>query len=120
MCFCWPNYDEYLIAYKDRETVQSRTGFVVPLRDSRPHHLVLDGRVEGNWKRTLARDSVNLEVAFRRRPSAIVRRALAGEAARYAEFAGRGESRCPACRIVKPRAGSVDDKSAECSGYFSC
>jgi hypothetical protein len=50
-----PVYDEYLIAYKDREMV---VGSGPLLRDAYTNHLVIDGRLAGSWKHAIARDAV--------------------------------------------------------------
>lgn len=60
-----PNYDEYLIAFKDR-------GSAVPAalasrRDPFAHHLVVDGRLSGSWRRTVERAHVVVDVATYRR-----------------------------------------------------
>ena len=75
---CLPNYDEYLIAYKDRGPVVGDSG-----RDVFAHYFVVAGRLAGSWKRTLNKDSVVVEaVPYRRlrredrRRSRCVRRAL--------------------------------------------
>lgn len=62
-----PNHDEYLIAYKDRSPVidSSRTAANLVARSNGafPHHLVIDGRLEGSWRRAIAGNSVAVEVA---------------------------------------------------------
>ena len=51
-----PNYDEYLIAYRDRDAVvdpdRARNLGLASSRDF-PHQLVLDGRVAGSWQRQM-------------------------------------------------------------------
>jgi hypothetical protein len=42
-----PNYDEVLIAYRDRGPAQ-RSGFA--RRDRYQHHLMIDGRIAGSWR----------------------------------------------------------------------
>ena len=59
--FLLPNYDEYLIAYRDRAAVvdadRSRNlGFA----SGYPHQLVLDGRVAGSWRRQMTGGSVTV------------------------------------------------------------
>jgi hypothetical protein len=57
-----PNYDEYLVAYKDRGPVVGSSG-----RDVFAHYFVIDGRLAGSWKRTLKNDAVLVEsVPYRR------------------------------------------------------
>ena len=51
-----PNYDEYLIAYKDRGAVveTSRAANLVARSNGGfAHHLIIDGRLAGGWRRTL-------------------------------------------------------------------
>jgi len=86
--FLLPNYDEYLIAYRDRGTVAPRAG-AVPARELLPYHLVLDGRVVGSWRpRDTPRDVV-LDIApyqrLTRKDTADIRAA----AERYAHFLER-------------------------------
>lgn len=81
-----PNYDEYLIAYKDRDWVLeplpvTRRGAV-----EHPHHLILDGKVRGSWKRMPGTTTTTIEV----RPFRPLQKnegfALAAAAARYGRF----------------------------------
>ena len=61
-----PNYDEYLIAYKDRGGVvdaQRAANLVARSNGAFSHHLVIDGRLAGSWTRTLKGNSVLVEVA---------------------------------------------------------
>ena len=79
-----PNYDEYLIAHRDREIVlgDRRLG----RKDRFSYHLILDGRVAGSWRpRTGAREIV-VEVAAYSRPSSAWTAAIAAEAGRYGRF----------------------------------
>jgi hypothetical protein len=76
-----PNYDEYLVAYKDRGPV------VGPLRgDVFAHHFVIDGRLAGTWKRALKKDAVQVEIVPYRRLSRECARALASAAGRYGKY----------------------------------
>ena len=45
-----PNYDEFLIAYRDRQL--SAPGFTLKPRDIYAHFLVIDGVLAGVWRRT--------------------------------------------------------------------
>ncbi len=79
-----PNYDEYLVAYKDRGPV------VGPWRgDVFAHHFVIDGRLAGSWKRTLKKDAVLVESVPYRRLRREDARALASAAERYGNFVER-------------------------------
>jgi len=77
-----PNYDEYLIAYKDRELVLARGGDVFA------HQLVVDGRLAGSWTRTLSRNGVEVAVAPYAKLSRPHARALDAEVARLGRFLG--------------------------------
>ncbi len=86
-----PNYDEYLIAYRDRgaviDPVRSRNlGIFTSLEY--PHHIVLGGRVAGSWRRTLGPSSAGVTLKFYGRPTATERTALAAQAARYGRVLG--------------------------------
>jgi len=58
-----PNYDEELIAYKDRELPG---GLRAPAGAARygnfPHHLIIEGRLAGAWRRTVTAREVAIDV----------------------------------------------------------
>lgn len=82
-----PNYDEYLIAYKDRDWVVGPP-LAGGARRSDPfaHHLLVNGRLAGTWRRTLTGNSVLVDAV----PSAPLTpsgtRALAAAAGRFGTF----------------------------------
>jgi len=61
--YLFPNYDEFLVAYRDRELVRRwpPAGSPSP-RDAFVHHLVVDGRIRGSWQRTAANGGVRIDV----------------------------------------------------------
>jgi len=82
-----PNYDEYLIAYKDRGRVVPGTGSEAAQGNlSTPHHLIVDGRLIGGWRRTFEAGSVLVEVRTYRRLTPTDTRALAAAVNRYEAF----------------------------------
>lgn len=83
-----PNYDEYLIAYKDRPAADSSRAANMEARSGGafPHHLVIDGRLAGSWRRTVKANSVAIEVAPYKALSKAQARAVTGEADCYGEF----------------------------------
>ena len=90
--FLLPNYDEYFIGLKDRSAIGQR----LALTDAASfgdalfaHIVVVGGQVVGGWKRTIAKDSVSIDLRLLTRLTAPERRALTGAARRYAEFLGR-------------------------------
>ena len=86
-----PNYDEYLIAYKDRGGVvdSARAANIVARSNGAfPHHLVIDGRLAGSWTRTLKGNSVLIEVAPYKKLTRVQSRAVMSAADCYGEFLG--------------------------------
>jgi hypothetical protein len=83
-----PNYDEYLIAYKDRHLVIGRGSGdgVTRIKDPFVHHLVVDGRLAGSWTRTVKAGSVAVECATYARPDADTSRAIDAAVARLGRF----------------------------------
>ena len=65
-----PNYDEYVVAFRDRE----------PGSDVFGHSLIVDGRFAGRWTKTAGRDGVTLNVVAHRRLTPAARRAVAAAA----------------------------------------
>jgi hypothetical protein len=89
--FLLPNYDEYLVAYRDRtaviEPARARNLGVFTSAEH-PHQLIIDGRVAGSWRRTITHDTLTVDVwpytTLSRAQVAAVRR----QAARYGRFLG--------------------------------
>ena len=86
-----PNYDECLIAYKDRNNV----AHVPAPPDPRlkrlgvfAHQMLLDGRMTGSWRRSVGRSGVALEVVAYRTLTKGERAALDDTVARHAQFMG--------------------------------
>ncbi len=87
-----PNYDEYLIAYKDHDA-----SFVGPspagsaaLYDMLARHIiVLNGYVAGGWRSVPEKDAVRIETKLIAPLSREQRAALHAEAARYGRFIGQ-------------------------------
>ena len=84
-----PNYDECLIAYKDRGNV----GHFPAPPDPRlerlgvfAHQMLLDGRMIGSWRRSVGRSGVALEVVAYRTLTKGERAALGDTVARHARF----------------------------------
>jgi hypothetical protein len=86
-----PNYDEYLIAYKDRAAVvdpdrvaniAARTGGAVA------NHVVIDGRLAGGWSRRLLGNKAVIDLAPYKKLSAQQLRAVSNAAESYGEFLG--------------------------------
>ena len=84
-----PNYDEYLIAYRDRGAVidaaRSRNLGVFTSLEF-PHHVIIDGRLAGSWRRTLNTTSATLDVKLYGKSGSRESGVLAAEAKRYGRF----------------------------------
>jgi hypothetical protein len=87
-----PNFDEYLVAYVDREALlDPRHRSRLTARDNVlfQNVVVHGGRVVGTWRRTLKKDSVSVATDLLVRFGAAERQALAAAIALYARFLGR-------------------------------
>lgn len=90
-----PNYDEYLIAYKDRAPVidAARAANMAARANSAfANHVVIDGRMAGSWSRTLTGNSVLIEVAPYGKLTPQQTRAVASAADCYGEYLGLSAS----------------------------
>jgi Winged helix DNA-binding domain len=82
-----PVYDEYLVAYKDRDLVVDHSRPVVPERQfDYSHSLVMDGRLVGTWRRALNRDSVLVAVESFKPLASTERAKVEAAAERLAKF----------------------------------
>jgi hypothetical protein len=89
--FLLPNYDEFLIAYKDRGTVIDSVraaNIVARSNGAFPHHLVIDGGLAGSWARTVKGASVLIEVAPYKKLTPAQSRAVMSAVDAYGEFLG--------------------------------
>jgi hypothetical protein len=86
-----PNYDEYLIAYKDRAAVvdQSRVANIAARTGGAfANHLMIDGRLAGGWSRTIKPNTVQLDIAPYKKLTPVQSRAVSNAAECYGEFLG--------------------------------
>jgi hypothetical protein len=81
-----PNYDEYLIAYKDRSLVGASE---LSAQEVYTHQVVIDGQFLGTWKPIAAKGAVRLDVQLRRALTSPQERALRRAVAAYAAFVGK-------------------------------
>ena len=90
-----PIYDEYLVAYRDRDAVPHTTSriFAGPRGTvTFQHALVISGQIAGTWKTVKSKDGVIVDVIALRRLTRSERSALEETAARYGEFLGMSAS----------------------------
>jgi hypothetical protein len=60
-----PNYDEFLIAYKDRGEVLAHrqvVGARLMTLGQPPHHVIIDGQLAGSWRRVSATSTLQVEI----------------------------------------------------------
>jgi len=86
-----PNFDEYFVGYTDRSAVFDASHTIK--LDSRGnilfnHTIVLDGRIVGNWKRTIKKNTVILTPSLFTPLNKAETRAFAASANRYGTFLG--------------------------------
>jgi hypothetical protein len=88
-----PNYDEFLIAYKDRDEVLTHRRSLAeqpPPQNHSPHHVIVDGQLAGSWRRVPRPSAVDVEVSlFVRKPSARHQRELAAAGRSLSTFLDR-------------------------------
>jgi winged helix DNA-binding protein len=87
-----PNYDEYLIAYKDRSnsinpSLQKHSGPSDGVFNA--HIIVMNGQVIGGWRRTIEKDKVTITANPLMELGNAEQRALRQAAERYGEFLGK-------------------------------
>ena len=86
-----PNYDEYLIAYKDRALVvdaERAANIAARTNGAFANHLIVDGRLAGGWSRRIGGNSVTIDVAPYKKLTPAQSRALGNAAEQYGEFLG--------------------------------
>ena len=85
-----PIYDEYLVAYRDRDAVPHRTSRVGT--STFQHAVVISGQIAGTWKTIRSAGDVVVDVILLRRLTRSERSALEEVAARYGDFLGASAS----------------------------
>lgn len=84
-----PNYDEYLVAYRDRDAVIDRDrsrNLGVFTSHEFPHHVIVDGRVAGSWRRHIIDRALTIEARPYRPLTRAQQNALVRESDRYGRF----------------------------------
>ncbi len=102
VAYLLPNYDEYLIAHKDRHLFAGGASGdgVRRIKDPFMHHVVIDGHLAGSWTRTVKNRSVAVECAMYATPNGDTTRAIEAAVARLGRFL-----ECPATSSCLPPAG---------------
>jgi hypothetical protein len=97
--FLLPNYDEYLIAYKDRHLLRPAGGpeghMSLKGPDTFAHPLVVDGAMVGVWRRRVSGTATRIEVVPYLPLSAAQSRAVDAAVKRLTVFIGAGVTVAP-------------------------
>ncbi|HEX6703738.1 MAG TPA: winged helix DNA-binding domain-containing protein [Albitalea sp.] len=86
-----PNYDEFVVGFRDRGAVLQAIRSLAspsPFDPLFAHVIEVGGQLVGGWRRELARDAVRVELTLVAAVSASQRRAVSAAARRYASFLG--------------------------------
>ena len=86
-----PNYDEYLIAYRDHSAsidASVHTGSPAMYDILARHIVVLNGRVIGGWRRTIKKSEVSIKTKLLAPLNGAQEEALHTTAERYGRFLG--------------------------------
>jgi hypothetical protein len=86
-----PNYDEYLVAYKDRASIGA-AGFATLVAEQRVdaygYYVVIDGKLNGSWRRVVDSANATVTVDLHSRQPRAARDRIAAAAARFGAFYG--------------------------------
>ncbi|MDB5022454.1 MAG: winged helix DNA-binding protein [Mucilaginibacter sp.] len=90
IAFLLPNYDEYIVSYKDRSAAIASTDInkTDPRGTIFNHTILINGRIAGTWKRSFRKDTVFLEIAPFAPLSKANHAAILAAAKRYTKFLG--------------------------------
>ena len=88
--FLLPAYDEYLVAYRDRSAALEpiHTKAVLTTNGIFSPSLIINGKVEGTWKRTVNKNEVLLQIFPFKPLSQIKKKGIAYAAKQYSNFLG--------------------------------
>ncbi len=87
-----PNYDEYVISYKDRTESIGKKHLPVILKERNAvftNSILINGKIEGIWQRAIKDDTLTVKTKIFSTLSKIKQRLLNVAATRYAEFLGK-------------------------------
>lgn len=90
VAFLLPNYDEYIVSYKDRSAAieSSDINKADPRGTIFNHTITINGRICAIWKRTIGKNKVDIEVIPFKPLSKVNQMAITLSAKRYAKFLG--------------------------------
>jgi hypothetical protein len=89
--FLMPDYDEYGMSYKDRSALLVEKSDLLQFRGENPAYnrmIIINGKIEGTWKRTIKNNNVNIETVPFRELSKNKHQALTRAIQKYCSFIG--------------------------------
>jgi hypothetical protein len=88
--FLLPNYDEYIVSYKDRSAAIAAPDInkTDPRGTIFNHTVIINGRIAGTWKRSFKKDRVDLDITPFSPLSKVNHAAITSAAKRYTKFLG--------------------------------
>jgi hypothetical protein len=88
--FLLPNYDEYIVSYKDRSATIESTDInkADPRGTIFNHTIIINGRISAIWKRTIATNKIDIQIIPFKPLSKVNQSAITSAAKRYAKFLG--------------------------------
>ena len=84
-----PNYDEFFIAYRDRDAMLQRVEGAVPMQRATAlyaHVIEIDGQLVGGWRRTSKGNAIDVELTYLAKVTARERAAVQTQVERYRTF----------------------------------
>jgi len=87
-----PNYDEYVVSYKDRKEAIDKKHMAVILKERNAvftNSILVNGRIEGTWQRTIKNNSVAVTTRFFSTLSKGKQKLVKGGANQYSKFIGK-------------------------------
>jgi hypothetical protein len=87
-----PNYDEYVISYKDRTEAIDKKHLAVILRERNAvftNSILINGKIEGIWQRTIKNNSVTVATRLFSTLNKAKQKLVASGANQYSKFVGK-------------------------------
>ena len=87
-----PNYDEYVISYKDRKEAIDKKHLAIISKERNAvftNSILIDGKIEGTWQRTIKNNSVAIGTRFFSRAGKVKRELVTSAANHYSRFLGK-------------------------------
>ena len=87
-----PDYDEYGMGYKDRSVLLVSKDDALQFKGENPAYnrmIIIDGKIEGTWKRVIRNNTVSIETIPFRPLSKTRQQVLAKGSKKYCSFIGK-------------------------------